>query len=327
MAAAPDTHNAEISKQLGRRWKLLSEDQRKPYRDEAHKLKILHRTEYPDYKYRPKKKPPKGSLTGVSSAEDPLRGVSGDKGRITKAKNSLEIMKSREKNLVLSENLSRALRHLNNKDKTSISLEESPMNSSVANTSNFFPMATPPSSPESIVFSCSLPSNPVFIRENSPWSSCVQRNLLSSLSSAAVGAVTQTASSASAPPHLQQTNGLSDLDNIVDLLQFPDDLPIDLINTEDLQFWEREPEPSHDVFSPPTPQSPPCYDTPDHPLLPNWPEDLQAVMCDPYLSSVGLSSDVPDGAVTVSEADHGMQWLRPAMEASCGFNQFADLTT
>ncbi|KAF2352455.1 High mobility group box domain, partial [Trinorchestia longiramus] len=53
---APDMHNAEISKQLGRRWKILTEEQRKPYREEAERLKQLHSREYPDYKYRPRKK-------------------------------------------------------------------------------------------------------------------------------------------------------------------------------------------------------------------------------------------------------------------------------
>ena len=53
---APDMHNAEISKQLGKRWKLLSEAQRKPYREEAERLKQLHNREYPNYKYRPRKK-------------------------------------------------------------------------------------------------------------------------------------------------------------------------------------------------------------------------------------------------------------------------------
>ncbi len=52
----PDKHNAEISKELGRRWKLLDEGQRQPYLDEAERLRLLHQKEYPDYKYRPKKK-------------------------------------------------------------------------------------------------------------------------------------------------------------------------------------------------------------------------------------------------------------------------------
>ena len=52
----PAMHNAEISKRLGKRWKMLSEDQRQPYIEEAERLKLLHLQEYPDYKYRPRKK-------------------------------------------------------------------------------------------------------------------------------------------------------------------------------------------------------------------------------------------------------------------------------
>ena len=52
----PDKHNAEISKELGRRWKLLSEELRQPYIDEAERLRLLHQKEYPDYKYKPRKK-------------------------------------------------------------------------------------------------------------------------------------------------------------------------------------------------------------------------------------------------------------------------------
>ena len=44
----PDKHNAEISKELGRRWKLLAEESRKPYIDEAERLRLLHQKEYPD---------------------------------------------------------------------------------------------------------------------------------------------------------------------------------------------------------------------------------------------------------------------------------------
>lgn len=57
----PDKHNAEISKELGRRWKLLPEDARQPYIDEAERLRILHQKEYPDYKYKPRKKPKSAS--------------------------------------------------------------------------------------------------------------------------------------------------------------------------------------------------------------------------------------------------------------------------
>jgi len=52
----PDIHNAEISKQLGKRWKQLDEEKRKPFIEEAERLRQLHQQEYPDYKYRPRKK-------------------------------------------------------------------------------------------------------------------------------------------------------------------------------------------------------------------------------------------------------------------------------
>ncbi|KAL1513950.1 hypothetical protein ABEB36_003287 [Hypothenemus hampei] len=53
---SPDMHNAEISKNLGKRWKLLNDEQRQPFIEEAERLRQLHQKEYPDYKYRPRKK-------------------------------------------------------------------------------------------------------------------------------------------------------------------------------------------------------------------------------------------------------------------------------
>lgn len=61
----PDMHNAVISKSLGVRWKALTEDEKQPYIDEAERLRRLHSQEYPDYKYRPKKK---AAVTSKSSA-------------------------------------------------------------------------------------------------------------------------------------------------------------------------------------------------------------------------------------------------------------------
>ena len=52
----PEIHNAEISKRLGMQWKELSEEERKPFIHEAERLRLLHMKQYPDYKYRPRKK-------------------------------------------------------------------------------------------------------------------------------------------------------------------------------------------------------------------------------------------------------------------------------
>ena len=57
----PDMHNAEISKRLGKRWKTLDDAARRPFIEEAERLRQLHMMEYPDYKYRPRKKTTKSA--------------------------------------------------------------------------------------------------------------------------------------------------------------------------------------------------------------------------------------------------------------------------
>lgn len=52
----PKMHNSEISKRLGTQWKALSEDDKRPYIEEAKKLREAHMKKHPNYKYKPKRK-------------------------------------------------------------------------------------------------------------------------------------------------------------------------------------------------------------------------------------------------------------------------------
>ena len=52
----PDMHNAEISRRLGKLWRILPGNEKQPYVEESERLRVLHMKQYPDYKYRPRKR-------------------------------------------------------------------------------------------------------------------------------------------------------------------------------------------------------------------------------------------------------------------------------
>ncbi|CAG0879056.1 unnamed protein product [Cyprideis torosa] len=78
VARTPTMHNAEISKMLGRRWKQLSSEERMPFIEEAERLRILHSQEYPNYKYRPRKRTLKLEHTNTHSRPQAAAASTGD---------------------------------------------------------------------------------------------------------------------------------------------------------------------------------------------------------------------------------------------------------
>ncbi|XP_028858666.1 transcription factor SOX-11-like [Denticeps clupeoides] len=92
MEQAPDMHNAEISKRLGKRWKLLKDGEKIPFIREAERLRLKHMADYPDYKYRPKKKPkldgPPRPTTAPSPEKSAARAAKAPGKKVAKAKSS-----------------------------------------------------------------------------------------------------------------------------------------------------------------------------------------------------------------------------------------------
>lgn len=149
----PDMHNAEISKRLGRRWKQLNDEQRQPFIEEAERLRQLHQMEYPDYKYRPRKKTTK-TVTKSSSSSASAKKSKKSSPKLTRNDTNNNSHLSLKDRIFTS---SKRVMPADVTTKLKIRLTQTPKTTTLAPISTFIPttLAKVPSSP-----SCETPDSP-----------------------------------------------------------------------------------------------------------------------------------------------------------------------
>lgn len=213
----PDMHNAEISKRLGKRWKLLPEPERQPYIEEAERLRLLHMQEYPDYKYRPRKKAkPTGKAETGKVVKSSVKSVRTDR---TKQKAAKVLLAQTHTDTFSTVNIPNSRLKLkltiDKKFKDSIKASKTvPMSAS-----QLTPPAKVPSSPS--VYSPPTPESTSFYPEDvyeTPESSPHREPMK----------IQPTIMDTTPPQQTTDSPTLADLDNLTDVLQLPTNWQLEL---------------------------------------------------------------------------------------------------
>ncbi|XP_042874661.1 transcription factor Sox-21-like [Penaeus japonicus] len=343
VSQTPDMHNAEISKQLGRRWKLLTEEQRRPYRDEAQRLKVLHRLEYPDYKYRPRKKnakgcppPPLSSVSGGGASGDVLRGVAlCGGGRIAKARpplaggthpppaNVATVIKMRE--CLRAANL----KHLASKASVPPSAapqqQKKPQPMSPSTRLPTSPSHDLPDSPEgAATFKDHAPRSFDYTVKEETFGDQMYCNVGTPEAGFGWPSDLLLASSPLEPPAepaplIEDPPTLADLDNIgvKDLVPLSPGLSLDLQTLgSDIELWPSH-ETSQDISAPRDLATPP---TPYHSGLQEpWTQSLWEEDVDSFVEELQIKYQplqVEPSPPTSNQSGPASTWLRPALEVS-----------
>ncbi|XP_064086852.1 putative transcription factor SOX-15 [Macrobrachium nipponense] len=328
VSQTPDMHNAEISKQLGRRWKLLTEEQRRPFRDEAQRLKVLHRLEYPDYKYRPKKKNNKNCppplLLGSSNI---LRGVApGSSGRVSKNRpqitnyspaHAATVSKVRECLLAANlKNLGIGRSSVNSVTSLKDKILPDSLNTNV-------PTSPPhefPDSPESAIIYDDRSAQQINCfthngnQNNLDWSSDLLMSCPSDLPPMDAQTIDQLPEN---PPTL------ADLENIgvKDLVPLSPGLSLNLQDFQaldsDIELWSNNNCEQRDLATPPTPLLLGSQETQDPWSQHVWDDDMESLVECLEVTYQRLQSE---GRSQVTQAPAqcplASAWLRPALEVS-----------